>query len=626
MSHPDPGRAEPEPPRADPRRGVPRVRRRAAIATRRSTTSRAPPRPPRAGSTSTSRPRRRSSASSWTRPPTSSSRKVERAVAVETEPVARAEAAIHTVLTTFAGHRTMARLLFLDTMGAGRVFQAETNDLHDRFARLIQGYLDDAVAAGAIPPIDTRLTSIAWFGALNEVVARWLLADDPEPARGRVPGAARVAAAVASACPRRGSARCRCPATAGRSRRRRVTAPATPGRAPGAGAGERLAALARRGRDRRPARSPRRRSVDRVRPDRALRRGGRGRPRGRALAAAVGGHGVRRDRAGVGRRGDGPDRFATPRPPGASCSRGAARPADDAIARCAGPVLLGGLGFTAGAPDADDAWAPFGASSLVLPELLLTVTPRSATVVTCDRAGDARTPTPAASTTVGTPGRPGAGARARPERHRRRAGVRAAADRRGAPGPRRVASGWSGMFAGAVGRGRIDKVVLARRVGLRSPVELDVAERAAPPRRERPGEHDLRVPARRADVPRRHAGAPRRGRRAGRSGPSPSRASIRRGADAAEDAAARPRRCSRREKDREEHADRRRRDPRPARADRRRAHGSRPSPRVMTLRFVQHLVTEITGTLPEGPACSRSASGSTRRRPSAASRATSRSR
>ncbi len=30
------------------------------------------------------------------------------------------------------------------------------------------------------------------------------------------------------------------------------------------------------------------------------------------------------------------------------------------------------------------------------------------------------------------------------------------------------------MFAGAVGRGRIDKVVLARRVGLRSPVELDV--------------------------------------------------------------------------------------------------------------------------------------------------------
>jgi AcrR family transcriptional regulator len=105
--------------------------------------------------------------------------KVEKAVALESEPVARAEAALRQVLATFAGHRTMARLLFLDTVGAGRVFQAETNALHERFARLIQTYLDEAVAAGAIPPIDTRIASIAWFGALNEVVARWLQADDP---------------------------------------------------------------------------------------------------------------------------------------------------------------------------------------------------------------------------------------------------------------------------------------------------------------------------------------------------------------------------------------------------------------------------------------------------------------
>jgi TetR/AcrR family transcriptional regulator, fatty acid metabolism regulator protein len=114
--------------------------------------------------------------------------RVERAVALQTEPVARAEAAIHTVLTTFAGHRTMARLLFLDTMGAGRVFQAETNALHARFAALVQGYLDDAVTAGAVPPLDTRLTAIAWFGAINEVVARWLLADDPARLEDAYPG------------------------------------------------------------------------------------------------------------------------------------------------------------------------------------------------------------------------------------------------------------------------------------------------------------------------------------------------------------------------------------------------------------------------------------------------------
>ncbi len=105
--------------------------------------------------------------------------RVERAVAQETEPVAKAEAALHTVLATFAGHRTMARVLFLDLAGAGRAFQAETNALHARFAGLIRGYLDEAVAAGAIAPLDTDIASVVWFGALNEVVARWLLADKP---------------------------------------------------------------------------------------------------------------------------------------------------------------------------------------------------------------------------------------------------------------------------------------------------------------------------------------------------------------------------------------------------------------------------------------------------------------
>lgn len=105
--------------------------------------------------------------------------KVDRAVAAEADPIGRADAALHTVLATFAGHRTMARLLFLDALGAGRAFNAETNALHDRFAGMIAGYLDEAIADGSIPPIDTRITGVAWFGALNETVARWLLADEP---------------------------------------------------------------------------------------------------------------------------------------------------------------------------------------------------------------------------------------------------------------------------------------------------------------------------------------------------------------------------------------------------------------------------------------------------------------
>jgi TetR/AcrR family transcriptional regulator, fatty acid metabolism regulator protein len=113
--------------------------------------------------------------------------KVEQSVAEQTDPIAKADAALRTVLVTFAGHRTMARLLFVDAMGAGRVFNAETNALHDRFAALIAGYLDEAIELGAIPPIDTALTGVAWFGAINEVVARWLLVDDPEPLESAYP-------------------------------------------------------------------------------------------------------------------------------------------------------------------------------------------------------------------------------------------------------------------------------------------------------------------------------------------------------------------------------------------------------------------------------------------------------
>jgi AcrR family transcriptional regulator len=118
--------------------------------------------------------------------------RVEREVAREADPVAKADVALRTVLGVFAGHRTMARLLIVDAVGAGREFQAELERLHIRFAGLIQGYLDEAVASGAIPPIDTAVTSQAWFGALNEIVTRWLIADRPGPLEDAYPALRRI--------------------------------------------------------------------------------------------------------------------------------------------------------------------------------------------------------------------------------------------------------------------------------------------------------------------------------------------------------------------------------------------------------------------------------------------------
>lgn len=105
--------------------------------------------------------------------------KVERSIDGIDDPIERADEALRTVLSVFAGHRTMARLFLIDAVGAGPAFQSELQALHERFISLIAEQLDAAVAAGSIGPLDSRVAATAWFGALNEVVMRWLMAEQP---------------------------------------------------------------------------------------------------------------------------------------------------------------------------------------------------------------------------------------------------------------------------------------------------------------------------------------------------------------------------------------------------------------------------------------------------------------
>lgn len=107
--------------------------------------------------------------------------KVERVVSQESDPIAQADLALRTILSTFAGHRTMAHLLLVDALGAGPAFHAELAQLHDRFVRLIAGHLDRAVEHGSVAPLDTDTTAAAWFGALHQIVMRWVMAERPEP-------------------------------------------------------------------------------------------------------------------------------------------------------------------------------------------------------------------------------------------------------------------------------------------------------------------------------------------------------------------------------------------------------------------------------------------------------------
>jgi TetR/AcrR family transcriptional regulator, fatty acid metabolism regulator protein len=105
--------------------------------------------------------------------------RIEHAAAQEHDPLSRADSALKQVLDTFRDHRRLARLFMVEALGAGPEFNQRMVEMRADFADLIRRYLDEAVAAEAIPPIDTKTAAAAWFGAINEIITRWALADQP---------------------------------------------------------------------------------------------------------------------------------------------------------------------------------------------------------------------------------------------------------------------------------------------------------------------------------------------------------------------------------------------------------------------------------------------------------------
>ncbi|MDP3061797.1 MAG: TetR/AcrR family transcriptional regulator, partial [Chloroflexota bacterium] len=99
---------------------------------------------------------------------------VEQAIASESRGMAKVEAALAAVFSTLSRHRKLAKILLVSAAGLGRTTDERFIAQRQRFAALIKGYLDQAVADGSIPAQDTELAAYAWLGAVNEVVVRWL--------------------------------------------------------------------------------------------------------------------------------------------------------------------------------------------------------------------------------------------------------------------------------------------------------------------------------------------------------------------------------------------------------------------------------------------------------------------
>lgn len=110
-------------------------------------------------------------------------RRVLEAIEEKAEGMARVQIALETVLDTFGRYRRPAKILLVQAVGLGNVFESKRAEVTDRFARLIETYLREAIAVGDIETTDTEIVAYAWMGAIYGIVIRWVTTGEPEPGR-----------------------------------------------------------------------------------------------------------------------------------------------------------------------------------------------------------------------------------------------------------------------------------------------------------------------------------------------------------------------------------------------------------------------------------------------------------
>lgn len=110
-------------------------------------------------------------------------RRVLEAIEGRARGMERVRVALETVLETFGRYRRPAKILLVQAVGLGNVFENKRAAVTDRFARLIETYLREAIELGDIEPTDTEVVAYAWMGAIYGLVIRWVTTGEPEPPR-----------------------------------------------------------------------------------------------------------------------------------------------------------------------------------------------------------------------------------------------------------------------------------------------------------------------------------------------------------------------------------------------------------------------------------------------------------
>ena len=110
-------------------------------------------------------------------------RRVVEAVEQEEQGIMQVKAALQACLETFGRYRRPAKILLVQAVGLGSIFEKKRIEVNDRFANLIKTYLDESITVGDIVLVDTEVVSYAWMGAIYGIVIRWVYTGEPDSDR-----------------------------------------------------------------------------------------------------------------------------------------------------------------------------------------------------------------------------------------------------------------------------------------------------------------------------------------------------------------------------------------------------------------------------------------------------------
>ena len=128
-------------------------------------------------------------------------RRIEERISSEDRAIDRLEVALATALELLGRRRRLAKLLLVQGYSMGNAFEQKRTEIYSDFASLIEDNLDRAVAEGSIIPINAKITSYLWVGAVNEVIIRWLYTGSPDPVREALPELKKILLTGLSARP-----------------------------------------------------------------------------------------------------------------------------------------------------------------------------------------------------------------------------------------------------------------------------------------------------------------------------------------------------------------------------------------------------------------------------------------